>query len=233
MRSACKMATPASAGISSKMFIAALIIAFLASNALSTVIATQLAMGPQGPKGDKGDTGPQGPQGDIGPQGIPGIDGETGEQGPQGEPGIGFEPAGNISIPASEFVCTNSRYQIEYTVSGIKNLMNVTEATLLAPLQLSHGITITNATFYWYDVGKQGVSFAMVRGNQTANDIMGVGESSQPGQPGYGSTSFETIDYATLDNNRYTYSLFVNIPASATHQDYQFNYAIIEYEFPT
>jgi len=62
-----------SEGISKATFIAGLIIAILASNLLSTVIATQLLTGPQGPKGEKGDTGLQGPQGEQGPQGPPGI----------------------------------------------------------------------------------------------------------------------------------------------------------------
>ena len=67
--------------------ISPLILSSRVSSAISTVIATQLAMGmqgnvgPQGPQGDKGDTGPQGPQGDIGLQGL---------QGPQGPAG-GFE----------------------------------------------------------------------------------------------------------------------------------------------
>ncbi len=70
-------------GISKTTFIAGLIVAILASSALSTVVATQWAI-IQGPKGDKGDTGPQGPQGE---QGLQGIQGETGPQGPQGEQG--------------------------------------------------------------------------------------------------------------------------------------------------
>ena len=57
-------------GISIKMFIAGLIVAIIASSALSTVIATQLAVGSQGPKGDKGDTGPQGLPGEQGPAGV-------------------------------------------------------------------------------------------------------------------------------------------------------------------
>jgi hypothetical protein len=51
------------AGVSRRIFIAGLIVAILASSSLSTIIATQWAVGPQGPKGDKGDTGPQGPPG--------------------------------------------------------------------------------------------------------------------------------------------------------------------------
>ena len=64
--------------VSMTMFIAGIVIAILASSTLSTVIATQLAVGPQGPKGDTGATGEQGPQGEqgiqgeIGPQGLPG-----------------------------------------------------------------------------------------------------------------------------------------------------------------
>jgi hypothetical protein len=73
-----------SLGISSRTFIAGLIIAILASSALSTTVATQLAVGPQGPKGDKGDPGPQGP---AGPQGLQGTQGDQGPQGPQGEQG--------------------------------------------------------------------------------------------------------------------------------------------------
>jgi len=118
-----------SLGISNRTFIAGLIVAILASSALSTVVATQRVTGPQGPKGDKGDTGPQGLQGEQGPQGIQGVQGakgDTGEQGvqgpqgiqgiqgvkgdkgdegpqgpegPQGEPGLGVEP-GFLVAPA-------------------------------------------------------------------------------------------------------------------------------------
>jgi len=103
-----------SLGISYRTFAAGLIIAILASSALSTVVATQWARGPQGPKGDKGDTGSQGPQGPQGEQGIQGLQGETGpqgphgeqgltgpqgERGPQGEPGLGVQP-GFLVAPA-------------------------------------------------------------------------------------------------------------------------------------
>jgi len=60
-------------GISKTTFITGLIIAILASGALSTVIATQWAIGPEGPKGDRGDTGPQGTRGEQGIQGPAGI----------------------------------------------------------------------------------------------------------------------------------------------------------------
>ena len=84
--------------VSRNTFLMGIIIAILASSLLSTVISSQLAVGPQGPKGDKGDTGPQGEQGptglqgEIGPQGLQGETGPTGPQGPEGPQGEKGEP---------------------------------------------------------------------------------------------------------------------------------------------
>jgi hypothetical protein len=81
------------AGVPRRTFIAGIIIAILASSALSTAIATQVITGPQGSPGPQGETGPQGLQGEQGLQGIQGVQGlkgdkgDTGPQGPQGETG--------------------------------------------------------------------------------------------------------------------------------------------------
>jgi len=56
-------------GVSTTVFMAGLVVAILVSSALSTVIATQLAVGAQGPKGDTGATGATGAQGEQGPSG--------------------------------------------------------------------------------------------------------------------------------------------------------------------
>lgn len=88
--------------------VAGIVIAILASSAISIGASMMLATGPQGPEGPqgpKGDIGEQGPQGiqgvtgatgpagstgPAGPQGAKGDTGETGSEGPQGEQG----PAG-------------------------------------------------------------------------------------------------------------------------------------------
>ena len=59
------------------MFIVGLIIAILASSAISALATTQLALvrGPKGDKGDKGDTGATGPQGATGATGPQGATG--------------------------------------------------------------------------------------------------------------------------------------------------------------
>lgn len=245
------------------MFITGLIIAILVSSALSTVIATQWAIGPQGPvgpqgpKGDKGDTGSQGlqgPQGESGPQGIQGPTGATGSQGeqgltgatgpqgatgtqgptgatgPQGEQGIGFEPQSNISIPATAFICLDTQY--EFNPFVLRNDQSI-PLNFVAPLQLPHGTTITNVTFYWYDNGTDVIDFSLVRYKRVQAYTMGSCSSPSTEPLGDGSSSPVAISFATIDNSQYVYYLHLYIPASPTEGEYMFYYAIIEYEYPT
>ena len=72
-------------------FNAGIIIAILASSAISVGVSTTLIAGPQGPEGPQGDTGPQGSTGPQGPQGETGATGATGPiglTGPQGQTGL-------------------------------------------------------------------------------------------------------------------------------------------------
>ncbi len=134
------MGEPISLGIPNRTFIAGLVIAILASSALSTAVATQLAVGPTGPKGDEGDPGPQGlvgpqgiqgPQGPEGQQGEQGLPGEQGPEGPQGEPGLGVEP-GFLVAPAYD--------------SGWIN--NWTEWEDIYLINLTHGLNATEVFVY-------------------------------------------------------------------------------------
>jgi hypothetical protein len=166
------------------------------------------ATGPQGPAGPKGDTGLQGPKGDTGdtgPQGIQGIQGETGDtgpqgdigpQGPQGEQGIGFEPTGYISIPASEFV---SLYSTTDTLIGVvvRNLDTIT-AYFYAPVQLPHGVTIKNVTSYWEDVDASLDIECTLYRNPAAGSSSGMAILSSSGSAGAGSTVATTIYSATI-----------------------------------
>lgn len=77
-------------GISMTMFIAGIVIAILASSAVSSVLSSQLSLGPEGPSGANGQdgaTGPQGPQGIQGPQGTQGSQGVAGSAGAAGATG--------------------------------------------------------------------------------------------------------------------------------------------------
>jgi len=93
-------------GISTSTFILGLLIAIIASVAVSSLVAQQLApIGPQGPAGPQGVQGSMGEQGPQGEQGLPGVQGPQGLMGPQGPSGltaIAFNDIGSVSdIPTT------------------------------------------------------------------------------------------------------------------------------------
>jgi hypothetical protein len=234
--------------------IAVILIAILASSAIAVGASTMLAVGPAGPEGPQGETGPQGIQGpqgeqgetgDTGPQGATGPagptgpkgdTGEQGEQGIQGERGRGFEQFGNISVPAFAFVTdytNNPDYSISY---GLYNRNPSGNMMCYAPLQLPDGVTITNVTYYFYDNDADYFYFYLSRGNTTdlLDDIAYV--NNQPGSdtPGWTQVSATSINsnYATVDNNNYSYWLEMKIPWSSSYTNYCFKYALVEYAYP-
>jgi hypothetical protein len=183
--------------------------------------------GPAGQTGAKGDTGDTGPQGEQGEQGIQGL---------QGERGRGFEQFGNISIPAFAFVTdytSNIDYHIHY---GIYNRNPSGTMVCYAPLQLPQGATITNVTYYFYDNDDSSFTFYLSRGNTTdlLNDIAYDTNSPGADTPGWTHISTDSINpnYATVDNNNYSYYLQIFIPWSSTYTNYCFKYALVEYAYP-
>jgi len=123
-------------------------------------------------------------------------------------------------------------------LNGLRNLNTATSLWCYAPLQLPHGATITNATFYFYDNENAGsyFDFYMIRANTSAiiYNIMGwVDDYPGSDAPGFDHLSFSSVSYATVDNNNYYYYLIVIMPQSSiSSYNYQFHYALVEYEYP-
>ncbi len=165
---------------------------------------------------------------------VANIHGATGAQGPQGERGFGLPQKGNISVSAFAFVPRYHYDNVSYLqYYGLRNLNDASPVVCMAPLQLPHGSTITNVTFYFHDLGTDLLHFYLLRENQTVLDQMGYVENSPPGDtPGDDYISFNSVDHATVDNNQYYYYLYIGIPWSFDPFDYQFHYALIEYEYP-
>ena len=231
----------ATASISISKFIAGIVIAILATSVISVGASMMLAVGSAEPEGPQGDTGPQGPKGDTGDVGASGptgaigstgATGTTGAQGPQGERGLGFDQKSNISIGHSTFIPRFHDDIVDYT-NGIRDVDSAT-LFLTAPLHLSHGVKITNVTFYFHDSDVDYFRFWLVRENQSYVDIM-ESVSDLPGSdtPGNTNISFDdNINYATVDNY-YHYNIEIKLPYSSTSSNYyRFNYALVEYEYP-
>ena len=98
------------------------------------------------------------------------------------------------------------------------------------PLQLPHGTTITNITYYFYDNSAiDYLIFYLRRGYGTSDWDMMAYTSNSPASntPGWTQISATSIDNPIVDNNNYHYFIHLSIPA-----DCRFRYVFIEYEFP-
>jgi hypothetical protein len=243
----------AAVSLTMSKLIAVIVIAILASSAISVGVSTLLITGPQGeqgetgpqgPKGDTGDTGPQGlagatgatgttgAKGDTGPKGDKGDTGDTGlqgEQGPQGEAGIGFEPTGYISIPPAAFT---ANYDSALVSNYLRNV-GPAAADFYGSVQLPQGVTITNATSYWYDVDSQDILCYLCRTpvNSTSFSLMASLHSHDDG--GWGSTVDTTISSADIDNSQYTYFVFVEIINNSPTDNLLLSFVTIGFAYPT
>lgn len=204
-----------SKGISTILFVAGLIIAIIASSGISYALTSTMGL-----KGEKGDTGETG---------------ATGATGATGETGIGFEPTGYISVSGVE--CTSANYNDQAVYNGwyVRNAGG-SSITLYAPVQLPHGVTITNVTSAWFDNSTSlntGCRFYRV---EVSDNLISysIASCASSGSAGYGSTSAVTIspNCATVDNERFAYYLIITIPANGGY-DLRFCYATIEFTYPT
>ena len=229
--------------MSTGKLIATIIIAILAASAISIGASTMLAAGPIGPEGPQGDTGLQGLKGDTGgtgpqgPTGAPGTTGPTGAPGPQGARGFGVPQQGNISVPCFAFVPPSSDDSVKYSYStGLTNTDDSVLQYCYAPLQLPHGATITNATFYFHDNDVDYFEFHLMRQNHTLTWQAMESVYNTPGSDTPEDTHISldhTIIGATVDNNNYYYYLTIQMPYSSTSETYyRFYYALIEYAYP-
>ena len=238
--------------LSTTTLILGLIVAIIASGIVSSVATQQFAstvitgpqgppgpqgvqgpIGPEGPAGSQGEQGPAGPEGPAGSQGEPGVEGPQGEQGPQGEPGIGFALTGYISIPASAFVPTNPDQDLVQISTNLRNLDASRTLFFYGAVQLPHGVTVTNVTFYWHDANA-GLDFDCalwrIRGD---GSIDGMSYALSSGSAGAGSTVDTTIDFAEIDNSQYSYVVYVPIPANSPVNSLQLIFVTIGFTYPT
>jgi len=236
--------------LTKKTLIASLVVAVLVASAVSIGASILLAAGPQGPKGDKGDTGEQGQIGETGatgsigttgatgPAGATGPQGAQGTQGPQGIPGIGFARKNYVSVPAAAFAPQYSDIS-QMNVKIDTQLYNYGDnsAYFTAPVNLPQGVTIRNVTWYFYDGAGSQISLNLGRYNQTIGGVPSYQSMAfhlTQGAPGYGTGYANTISIdAIVDNIQWAYILTVSLPPSVSHTDYRFQYAVVEYEFPT
>jgi len=201
-------------GVSTRTFVVGLVIAILASSALSTVVATQWAVGPQGPQG------PQGPKGDTGAQG---------EQGVPGAPAV--YPGGFITVAAAQF----EGYFGDMGASASRFTAG-SGGSRYAQVHLPHMATIRNMTAYIYDntTVYNGV-LELWCYNLTTDTMVGPMahvETSIPGASPYPQALYNgTIAFPKVDNQNCIYVLRYFDAPGPTYLQVSFVGAIIGYDY--
>jgi hypothetical protein len=156
--------------ITTRMFIAGIVIAILISSAVSTQLITG-PMGLQGSQGDPGPTGATGSAGSQGPQGEKGDIGSAGSQGPQGEKGdIGsagsqgpqgeIGPQGTSGVNIVEYIEIPAVKGIGTTVQNMgRVIIDVPSSGYVVLTITTDIVTFGDQTECWIGLGRTDSSF--------------------------------------------------------------------------
>ena len=187
--------------------IAIILVAILASSAVSVGASMMFAVGPEGPKGDTGDTGPQGPKGDTGDTGP------QGDVGPQGPPGSGI-------------IYFNKSYTYDNFVALTNSIRNVCNITFIAPVNgtvhviaTAFGACTGNSSGFTFGLGDTATFYDFLAACGPYNDL-GDGNSviyfPATVQGTYDVLAGNTYTFYVLSHSWYTpststklYSIFV------------------------
>jgi hypothetical protein len=136
---------------------------------------------------------------------------------------VSVSPAAFVSVDSSDYTLT-SNYLANYENALV---------TFVGAVQLPHGATLTNVTFFWRDKDTSLIWFDLIRYNETDWRVIANIGSTGNASVEWGYSYNDNITDATIDNSQYAYYMRVAIPSSVSHLDYQFRYAIIEYTLPS
>jgi len=206
--------------VSRNTFLIGLVGAILASSLLSTVISSQLAVGPQGVKGDHGIAGPRG---------VQGVQGTQGEVGPQGEQGV--SPWENSSISISPLDFTEGKHE-NFSYVGCTGT-----TPMWATVSLPQGVFVNNMTVFAFDAYNLGhIELELWGFNFTNMTFIGpithieTGDSFNSGDTVHNDN---TIENGLIDNQSCVYALklFSNVPGSASSVLLGIKGVVISYEY--
>ena len=141
-----------------------------------------------------------------------------------------------LSIPAAAF--TPYKNDHVYTNDGhTLTPGNSSSASYLAPVQLPQGATVTDFTFYWTDCSNDNGYARLYRIDLAGNEISMVSPvSTSGGSSGGGGGSCSTsssnstaISPAGIDNERYAYYVWLNLPTDTNGATVKAHGVVIEY----
>jgi hypothetical protein len=153
----------------------------------------------------------------------------------QGLGGGGGGGTGYVTLPAAAFTPGADGYDFVSFGSSLEYFGGAL-GWYYAPVSLPQGATVTKMTFYFYDASTSSNEYTYLYRTDlvsNATDQMAYVDSYFAG--GYGARSDDTIAYATVDNSRYMYYLFWQLPDSPGYPSTYRAWAravVIEYNYP-
>jgi len=144
---------------------------------------------------------------------------------------------GRLSIPAAAFTPFEDGYDYENHGRYLFVKVGASGAYgwFSAHVRLPHGATVTKMTFHWYDddtnnLRPQGIArLQRTKFGQGNFEEMAYAETLASG---YGSTSDNTIAYASIDNSQYGYWVSWDLPISGSGISVRGCGVVIEYTVP-
>jgi peptidoglycan hydrolase CwlO-like protein len=134
---------------------------------------------------------------------------------------------GKVVIPAASFVVSQTTANPIIHNQGDRLSVLEAPAIFYAGLQLPNGVTLTRITFYWFDNGEGGTSLQLCWGGGAV-----VANLVSNGGSGYGFTS-QPLSHSVDVNSPYFLRLGIAPSDPSSGSMYDFEYAVIEYEYLT
>jgi len=137
-----------------------------------------------------------------------------------------------LSIPPSAFIPRLDTYDWDICQKWLKNRTILTAQSFFISLCLPQGATVTKCTMYGYKAQAEGILLLNLwRADRVGGDSIMCNFSAN-WTDGYGSREENSIDYATIDNENYGYSIVISINPDAAVGDTFFTGAVIEFTLP-
>jgi len=137
-----------------------------------------------------------------------------------------------LSIPPSAFVPGVDTYDWSICQKWVKNRTTLTVQNFFTSLYLPQGAVVTKCTMYGYKAQAGGILLLNLwRADRVGGDSIMCNFSAN-WTDGYGSREENSIDYATIDNENYGYSIVISINPDAAVDDTFSTGVVIEFTLP-
>ena len=135
-----------------------------------------------------------------------------------------------LSIPPTDFVSQLDSQDWQIDPVGLRNRVATVVQYFRAPVHLPHGAVVTKLTLYGYRLAAGDLITLTLDRNDRVGNAVALATLSADWTGGYGSKYDDTIEYATIDNENYDYSLTTTISPDTSADDVRLTGVLIDWQ---